>query len=149
VTKQDLAALRACIAIVERDPTRREQIRNMRPKLERALFACSVAQSEALNLKPWEVCPAESAPDPSDNANYAEQKRRARRLADQMRAAGLSIYEPDPLTALEQAAARARGDLPPPQMISEPSSGGRPENDCWGSDEADRGNDEACDGGLR
>jgi hypothetical protein len=106
VTKQDLAALRACIAVVERDPTRREQIRNMRPKLERALFACNVAQSEALNLKPWEVCPAESDPDPSDNASYAEQKRRARQLADRLRAAGLSIYEPDPIAALGDCSAR-------------------------------------------
>jgi hypothetical protein len=56
--------------------------------------------------------PAESNPDPNDNASYAEQKRRARQLADRLQAAGLSIYEPNPIAALEQAAARARVDLP-------------------------------------
>jgi hypothetical protein len=132
MTRKDLAALRRCIEVVERDPTRREQIRNMRPRLERALFCCSVAQSESLDLKPWECPPCESEPDDSDNASYAEQKRRARQLADRLRAAGLSVYEPDPIRSLEEAAARARGDLPPLQVVSEPSSGGRPKNDCLG-----------------
>jgi hypothetical protein len=47
----------------------------MRPRLTKALFCCSVAQSESLDLKPWECPPAESDPDPNDNASYAEQKR--------------------------------------------------------------------------
>jgi hypothetical protein len=33
---------------------------------------------------------------------------------------------------LEKAVARARGDLPPLQVVSEPSSGGRPKDDCLG-----------------
>ena len=106
MTRKDLAALRRCIEVVERDPMRREQVFNIRPRLTKALFCCSVAQSESLDLKPWE-CPAcESDSDPSDNASYAEQKRRARQLADRLRAAGLSIYEPDPIAALEETAAR-------------------------------------------
>jgi hypothetical protein len=113
MTRQDLAALRRCIAVAERDPMRAEQIRNMRPRLAKALFCCSVAQSEALDLRPWECPPSESDPDPSDNASYAEQRRRARQVADRLRAAGLSIFEPHPLEALERAAARARGELSP------------------------------------
>ena len=112
MTRKDLAALRRCIEVAERDRMRREQVRHMRPRLTKALFCCSVAQSESLDLKPWECPPAESDPDPNDNASYAEQKRRARQLADRLQAAGLSIYEPNPIAALEQAAARARVDLP-------------------------------------
>ena len=106
MTRKDLAALRRCIDVAERDPLRREQVRDMRPRLERALFCCSVAQSESINLKPWECPPCESEPDLSDNTSYAEQKQRARQLADRLRAAGLSIYEPDPIAAFEETAAR-------------------------------------------
>jgi len=106
MTRKDLAALRRCIEVAERDPMRREQVRHMRPRLTKALFCCSVAQSESLDLKPWECPPCESEPDDSDNASYAEQRWRARQLADRLRAAGLSIYEPDPIAALEETAAR-------------------------------------------
>jgi hypothetical protein len=51
--------------------------RHMRPRLTKAPFCCSVAQFENLDLKPWECPPCESEPDLSDNAGYAEQKRRA------------------------------------------------------------------------
>ena len=103
MTRKDLAALRRCIDVAERDPLRREQVRDMRPRLERALFCCLVVQSESLALKPWECAPCESDPDPSDKAGFAEQ---ARQLADRLRAAGLSIYEPDPIAALGETAAR-------------------------------------------
>jgi len=119
MTRKDLAALRRCIEVAERDPMRREQVRHMRPRLTKALFCCSVAQSESLDLKPWECPPCESDADPSDNDSYAEQKRRARQLADRLRAAGLSVFEPDPIRALEDAAARSRGDLPPLPDASE------------------------------
>ena len=78
----------------------------MRPRLERALFCCLVVQSESLALKPWECAPCDCDPDPSDKAGFAEQRRPARQLADRLRAAGLSIYEPDPIAALEETAAR-------------------------------------------
>jgi hypothetical protein len=104
MTRKDLVALRRCIEVVERDPQRAEQIRDMRPRLAKAMFCCAVAQSESLGLRPWECPPSESDPDPNDNASYTEQRRRARRLADQLRGAGLSIYEPDPLAALEGSA---------------------------------------------
>jgi hypothetical protein len=110
MTRKDLAALRRCIEVAERDPMRREQVRHMRPRLAKALFCCSVAQSESLDLNPWECPPSESEPDDSDNANYVEQRRRARQLADRLRAAGLSIYEPDPIAVLEETAARARNE---------------------------------------
>jgi hypothetical protein len=74
MTRKDMAD---CIEIAERDPMRREQVCNMRPRLKRALFCCSVAQSDSLDLKPWECPPCESEPDDeSDNHSYREQQRR-------------------------------------------------------------------------
>lgn len=103
LTKIDRAALQRCIDLVladASDPGRAEQIRDMladrtRPWLETARLACSVLQTRALGLKPWE-----SPPCCSNGEGDEPEHKLARKLID----AGLSTYEPDPLRALREVA---------------------------------------------
>jgi hypothetical protein len=66
-------------------------------------FAAYAAQCETLRLKPWQAPPAHvRATDPDPNV-YG---RRAAEIAlrDRLLAAGLSVFEPDPIAALARAA---------------------------------------------
>ncbi|ESY30031.1 hypothetical protein NKI15_27545 [Mesorhizobium sp. M0862] len=86
--------------IASRDRSRAEQLDSMlkdRHWDEVAHFACYCVQSQALNLKPWETAPAFA------DIAHPEGIRRdpnAGALQDKMLAAGLSVFEPDPLSAL-------------------------------------------------
>ena len=61
-----------------------------------AEFAAAHCQCEALNLEPWQMPPcrgdSEHHPDPA-----------AKKLLEQMLAAGVSRWHPDPLAAIEEA----------------------------------------------
>jgi uncharacterized metal-binding protein len=101
----DRDALERAIEIASRDPKRAEQIKSMlegdqwskpRPWEEVAKFAADLCQRKALDLKPWETAPCYSG-DP-----------RAAKLANKLLSSGLSVFEPDPLTALA-AAKKRRG----------------------------------------
>ncbi|QND59854.1 hypothetical protein [Mesorhizobium huakuii] len=97
---KDKKALKRCMEIASRDPSRAGQLADMlkdRPWEEVAAFACYCVQSQALNLKPHETAPAFA------DILYPEGIRRdpdAGALQDKMLAAGLSVFEPDPLFAL-------------------------------------------------
>jgi hypothetical protein len=106
----DRRALARCLKLVEAHPTdagRRRQMREKKldrePWLDRALFACQIAQQEAMHLKPWECAPAFSDPAPDDTDGWSHQKAKARVVADRLRQLGLSIFEPSPLDAIVRA----------------------------------------------
>jgi hypothetical protein len=72
-------------------------------------------QIRALALKPWQAPPCHGGPDEIGigYGNTAGEVRLRRRL----REAGLSLYEPDPASALEKIASTA-ADTPPPEIAS-------------------------------
>ena len=101
---------RAMQIVAQRDPLSAEHLAS---KLkhetwrEVAEFAAYSAQIELLSLKPWQSPPVhidENANEP-DNPER-ESNTAARKLLRQMLAAGVSRYEPDPLTALRRAKRR-------------------------------------------
>jgi len=111
MTKKDREALELCITIVERNHAQRFEdvcagIPNPRggwfapPKTweEKAITACHWCQYDALNLYPWQSAPHSPRPD-----GGCWEDDRSKKLHDRMVAAGVSIYHPDPLRALEEA----------------------------------------------
>ena len=98
-SEADGDALERAIQTARCDPSRAQQLDD---KLqdeswdEVAEFAAYVCQTEALHLKPWQVPPCSVDQDDPDETN-----KRAQGLLRRMLAAGLSRYEPDPLTALK------------------------------------------------
>jgi len=102
----DRDALERAMQIAQRDPFRAQQLQS---KLKDeawvavAEFATYSCQIDALSLKPWESPPCHAAEDDSD-----PQDKAAQHLLRGMLAAGVSRYDPDPLTALRQANRRTR-----------------------------------------
>jgi hypothetical protein len=76
---------------------------------EAATRAAYFLQCRALRLKPWQAppldCNGESAP-----GVYGCQPEEAAALVRRMLAAGLSIFDPDPLGALERAESACRDE---------------------------------------
>ena len=107
----DREALERCMEIARRDPSRAEQLDSKLQDeewAEVAEFACYGCQLHALNLKPWQSPPVhidEDADEP-DNSDR-ESNSAARKFLRQMLAAGVSRYDPDPLTALAGAKRRS------------------------------------------
>jgi hypothetical protein len=106
----DRRALARCLKLVETHPTDLGRRRQMWEKkldreswIDRATFACQIAQQEAMHLKPWECTPAFSDPAPDDTDTWSHQKAKARIVANRLRQLGLSIYEPSPLDAIAKA----------------------------------------------
>ena len=100
----DRDALQRAMEIAQRDPLRAEHLRSKledEPWIEVAEFAAYSCQIESLSLKPWQSPPVhidEDAIEP--NSAEREPNTAARKLLRQMLRAGVSRYEPDPLTAL-------------------------------------------------
>jgi hypothetical protein len=97
----DRDALERCMEIANRDPLRAEQLASAlkdEPWREVAEFAAYGCQMESLSLKPWE-----SPPVHVDENDPNEQDKIAQHLLRRMLAAGVSRYEPSPMTALRQA----------------------------------------------
>ena len=97
--KHDRAALKLAMEHASKEPARAAQLRSKlrdEPWTEVAEFAAWCCQSRSLHLEPWSLPPchgdSEHHPDPA-----------ARKLLDQMLAAGISRYHPDPMAALEAA----------------------------------------------
>jgi hypothetical protein len=66
-------------------------------------FAAYAAQCETLRLKPWQAPPSHvRATDPDPNVYGCRPAEIA--LRDRLVQAGLSVFEPDPLSALARAA---------------------------------------------
>ena len=100
----DRDALERCMEIAKRD--RAEQLEGKLlqgdPWIEVAEFASYSCQLHALNLKPWESPPCHADEDDPD-----ERDKKAQHLLRKMLAAGVSRYDPDPLTALAGAKRRS------------------------------------------
>jgi hypothetical protein len=98
MSETDRDALTRAMEMARRDPDRAEQLDAMVAESgwqEAAEFSAYCMQGRALRLKPWEsppLCFAEN--DEGDEPG--------RVLLRKMLDAGLSRYEPDPLTALEK-----------------------------------------------
>jgi hypothetical protein len=75
---------------------------------EAALSACFVCQSRTLKLRPWQAPPVHVHDDEVTGPSYGHRPEEIA-LRRRMLAAGLSVYEPDPIAALE-AAESARHD---------------------------------------
>src|SRR5262245_43190568 len=103
VTKVDREALKRAIETAKaEDASRRRQIEAKlaeEPWLEVAEFAAYVCQSRSLSLRPWETPPCLASPDPVDE-RPGSGNRAAWALAQRLEAAGLSRFEPDPISAL-------------------------------------------------
>ena len=100
----DRDAMRRAIEIVRRESfMRREQIDEKltsEPWEEVGSFAAYAAQCTALKLKPWQAPPCHTrgfTDNPSDS--YGNRPAETK-LRDDLLAAGLSVFEPDPEAAL-------------------------------------------------
>jgi hypothetical protein len=117
--KVDHEALRRALRMVRTfgaaDADQIDRMLQDRAKLDVAVFAAYSCQCETLGLMPYQPAPMDMARGPEPVDHFPDAGRRAAwTVAQRLVAAGLSIYEPDPPTALREAEARARGDLPPP-----------------------------------
>src|SRR6516162_11692021 len=106
ISKKDRDALRRCLQQVEADPAWNRNFARRKADgeswLDRAFGACGILQTRNLKLLPWQIAPCCSHPHPLDHLHfhYHERKLEAAKFADQLRCAGLSIYEPNPPHAL-------------------------------------------------
>lgn len=111
--RADQEALRRALTMAKAEsPGRKEQLESKlaeEPWEKVAAFAASCCQSRNLHLKPWECPPCDAGPtaDRRDYENAPKAIAMKRRLID----AGLSVYEPDPIAALQL---EARGQREPP-----------------------------------
>src|SRR5215813_9347600 len=105
----DREALQRSLDLVlanDRDPGRIKQIKSKLldcPWRECAELACYVRQIQALQLKPWEAAPSDLNPSDIPDILARGPTHRdfgAAQLAQRLIAAGRSIFEPDPITAL-------------------------------------------------
>ena len=112
MNRQDREALEQCMEIVARDAFWKRAFEDrakgkpdahggwhIKPESweESARFASYVCQTRALNLAPWENAPMSPGIDPISKDDGSIK------LRDKMLAAGVSIYHPDPLSALRKA----------------------------------------------
>lgn len=97
LTEADHNAMQRAIEIVRRDPNRRAQIEY---QIEHegfamaGLFAASICQDRMLHLKPWQPPPCDPWGGFFNDGAYE--------LRDRLVAAGLSVFEPDPVKALAE-----------------------------------------------
>jgi hypothetical protein len=109
MTRTDREALKRAIALaVEADPDRGKQLDAMIADegFEYAgRLAASICQSRRLGLKPWQTPPCWASDDPTDERPGVGNAA-AWRLRQRLLAAGLSVYEPDPIGALTALEAR-------------------------------------------
>jgi hypothetical protein len=111
MTQCDRDALRrALVAARSRNEARKKQIDSMlcdRDWETVAEFASYSVQRDALRLKPWQFAPCEVDIGDIDAPGYEHRGAApAAELLQQLLAAGLSRWEPDPVTALDEVADR-------------------------------------------
>lgn len=94
-----------------------------RGNLDDATSATYSCQMDSLHLKPWQPLPCWAEEDRPRDEHPIQGRVAAWLLARRLVKMGLSIYEPDPVAALEAAAARQRRDQLPgeDQRASMPS----------------------------
>jgi hypothetical protein len=71
--------------------------------IELALYFVSAAQSDSLHLRPWETAPVHTHDDGIVDPQGWGRRPNEVALLRKMIALGISIYEPDPPTAIAQA----------------------------------------------
>lgn len=100
----DRDAMRRAIEIVRRENfTRREQIDEKltrEPWEEVGAFASYAAQCTALKLKPWQAPPCHTRGFTDNPSNSYGNRPDEMKLRDDLLAARLSVFEPDPEAAL-------------------------------------------------
>lgn len=104
----DRDALTRCLAAARAEgPGRAKQIDSMladRPWERVGIFACSCAQSRSLDLLPWQLPPFRASLRDLDKPfGDASGRRESAELLQRLHDAGVSIFEPDPIAALERA----------------------------------------------
>jgi hypothetical protein len=105
----DHEALIRAIGMARKDPALARQLDAMlanRPWDTVAKFAAYWVQSDTLQLRPWEEAPCHGYwREPDGSGGYVTARdEKAGDLADKLKEAGLSIYEPDPIRALKAKA---------------------------------------------
>jgi hypothetical protein len=113
INQIDLAALRQALAIMRAssDPHDREYVeshlRDERWDVTAANCAMTL-QERALNLRPWELCPAAIRDLPASLKAPENHKgeRRAAAMLQKMLALGVSRHAPDPVRAIADAEQR-------------------------------------------
>ena len=108
MTRRDKDALqRALVAVRTLDPIIVDAVESMlksRTWQEAAEYAAFHCQVNSLRLRPWQAPPCRSD-DEVDPAGMCGGKPEEVALRQRMLALGLSVYEPDPLAAIEHAEA--------------------------------------------
>ena len=74
-----------------------------------AVFAPCCCQYEALSLKPWQSPPMYAGDERPSDASPLSGRLAAWQLRRRLLAAGLSVFEPDPVRALDAHASNKRG----------------------------------------
>jgi hypothetical protein len=114
--KLDREALqRALRTLKTKDPSRRHQLEG--DWEEAATFAAYCLQCDNLHLKPWQPPPCWADEDRPRDDHPSAGKVAAWELHRRLVAAGLSMYEPDPVRALEAVAARQRDQATPVKRL--------------------------------
>lgn len=127
MTRQDIRALKQCMEIAARDPMRKHQLEGMRldrrPWEERALFCCSIAQSEAMALRPWQTAPADAVgqPHPTIPDFQLREWKKAHAVVERLLALGLSPYVADTIGEIRTAeeGLRSQAHPPPHHVVSD------------------------------
>jgi hypothetical protein len=115
LTDLDRAALERCIPVARGiEPIISRAISDILARdgwEEAAHYACHYCQVTSLNLMPFETPPAHMnlAAGLRLPFNSKNRERESAELLKRMLAAGVSKYEPDPLSALKQAEQRQQG----------------------------------------
>jgi hypothetical protein len=108
----DREALRRALRTLKaKEPDRRHQLKGDWEEV--AKFAAYSLQCDALNLKPWQSPPMHMEDDRPRDESPVAGRVAAWELRRRLIAAGLSVFEPDPIRALDAVAAGQPGDLPP------------------------------------
>jgi hypothetical protein len=113
LTPTDEDALRrALFAARAESPARAKQIDSLLADeswQQVAVFAATCAQSRSLNLMPWQNVPFRaSLADLNQPPGDVSGRRESAELKKRLIACKLSIFEPDPIAALERAEAAPR-----------------------------------------
>ena len=111
ITPADQDALRRALTEARRDPSCVVQLARKEREdsvLEAQLTAAYHCQVRNLKLKPWEAPPCFGDAYPGHDGHVGGAK-----LLRQLLDAGLSRFEPNPLSALAKVEPRDSGELPP------------------------------------
>ena len=112
LTGSDIEALQRALAVVRaesvEDAARLDSLAERKGWFEAASTAAYRCQVRSLRLKPWHCPPMDCGDTIFKNGGYGNTAKEVR-LRLKMKALGISIYEPDPIEAIEKAERDRRG----------------------------------------